>query len=325
MSKRPPEPSSAAPSDDAPDALVAAADQGHYERARALVVAGADVNVTNAFGDTALIAAARHGNDAIVDLLLRHGADANCEDRDGDTALNIARHYGHEKTAMLLIEHGSEEAEGPSAKQLMMEALRYTQPAPLPRVRLPSAVLKDPYLELHRLSEVLSHKTDGKGVFRMIAESGRSILGADGCTLYLVRDGELHVEVLLSQSLHLTLDASEKGGPLVEATPIWRPDGEIDETSLAAMCAATCEPVNVADVRELPSWVRTRAFDERLGYNTVSVLNMPVLSRGRIFGVLQFVNALDTSGRVGPFTKHHQAMAHSVATLLSLAPLLFGM
>jgi len=277
VSKSPPVPYSAPPDLNAPDALVTAADQGHYEYARALVAAGVDVNMTNTFGDTALIAAARHGHDAIIDLLLTHGADPNCEDRDGDTALNISRHYGHEKTAMLLIEHGAEEADGPSAKQLMMDAMRYTQPAPLPRVRLPSAVLKDPYLELHRLSEILSHKTDGKGVFRMIVESARAILGADGCTLYLVRDGELHVEVLLSQSLHLTLDASEKGGPLVEATPIWRPDGEIDETSLAAMCAATCEPVNVADVRDLPSWTRARKFDERMGYNTVSVLNVPVL------------------------------------------------
>jgi GAF domain-containing protein len=226
---------------------------------------------------------------------------------------------------MLLIEHGAEEGEGPSAKQLMMDALRYVQPAPLPRVRVPSAVLKDPYLELHRLSEILSHKTDGSGVFRMVVESGRSILGADGCTLYLVRDGELHVEILLSQTLNLTLDASEKGGPLVEATPIWRPDGEVDETSLAAVCAATCEPINVADVRELPDWSRTHAFDEKLGYSTVSVLNVPVLSRGRIYGVLQFVNALDNSGRIGPFTKHHEAMANSVATLLSLAPLLFGL
>jgi hypothetical protein len=317
-------PYSSPPSRNEPDALVAAADQGHLDVVRTLVAGGADLNATNTFGDTALMAAARHGYDAIVGLLLKRGANPNLEDRDGDTALGIARHHGHDKIAMLLVEHGADEGEGPTAKQLMMEALRYIQPAPLPKTHLPSAVLKDPYLELHRLSEILSHKTDGSGVFRMIVDSGRSILGADGCTLYLVRDGELHVEVLLSQSLQLTLDAAEKGGPLVEATPIWRPDGEVDETSLAAVCAATGEPINVADVRELPSFVRARSFDERLGYNTVSVLTMPVLSRGRVYAVLQFVNALDNRGQVGPFTKHHQAMAHSVATLLSLAPLLFS-
>ena len=313
---------------DDPDALVTAADQGHYEFVRALVAGGADANMTNAFGDTALIAAARHGHASIIELLLAHGADPNAEDRDGDTALDIARHHGRERTASMLVAHGAHEGSGPSAKDLMMEALNRKQPESLAgksSVRLPSSVLKDPYQELNRLSEALSHKADGEGVWRMIVESGRNMLGADGCTLYLVRDGKLHVEVLMSHSLHIALDAEENGGSIAEPTPIYRPDGGVDDSSLAAVCAACGEPVNIPDVREMPAWTRTLRFDERLGYLTVSVLSVPVLSRGRVFGVLQFVNALDAGGRVGPFTAHHEGIAHAITTLMSLAPLIFNL
>jgi hypothetical protein len=310
---------------DDPDALITAADQGHFEFVHALLAAGADPNMTNGFGDTPVIAAARHGHDEIIELLIAHGADVNAEDRDGDTALHVAKHHGRDSTARLLLDHGAHEVDGPSAKQLMMEAVGAQARALVKSsIRLPSSIMTDPYAELTRLSEALAHKHDAEGLWPMMVESSRAMLGADGCTFYLVRDGHLHVEVLISQSLGLTLDASAGFGSIAAPTPIFRPEGGVDESSLAAVCAASCEPINVPDVRELPSWTRSRRFDERMGYRTVSVLSVPVLARGHIFGVLQFVNALDGSGRVGAFTAHHESIAHSIATLMSLAQLIFN-
>jgi hypothetical protein len=308
---------------DDPDALVTAADQGHYEFVRALIASGADPNMSTAFGDTPLIAAARHGHDAIIELLLAHGADVHFQDRDGDTALSVAIHHGRESTVALLKDQGARESDGPSAKQLMMEALRKTQQSGSGLV--PASVVNDPFTELQRLSDILAHKQDGEGVWRLLVESGRAIVGADGCTLYLVRDGKLHVEILLSHSLGLTLDASEGRGAIAEPMPIYLPEGSVDETSLAAVCAASCQPVNVADVRDLPSWSRSQRFDEKLGYNTVSVLTVPVMSRGAVIGVLQFINAMDSTGRVGPFSHHHETIAQSVTTLMSLAQLVFNL
>jgi hypothetical protein len=317
---------------DDPDALITAADQGHFEFVQALLTAGADPNMCNGFGDTPVIAAARHGHDAIIELLLAHGADVNAEDRDGDNALHVAQYHGRETTARLLIDHGAHGSDGPSAKQLMMEALHpgkgagngHGRPVLRSSARLPSSVLTDPYTELTRLSEMLAHKHDAEGLWLMMVESSRAMLGADGCSFYRVRDGKLHLEVLLSNSLNLTLDASAGHGAIAEPTPIFRPEGGVDETSLAAVCAASCEPVNVADVRELMSWSRARRFDERMGYRTISVLCVPVMARGQIFGVLQFINALDGSGRVGAFNGHHESIAHSIATLMSLAQLIFN-
>jgi len=308
---------------DDPDALVTAADQGHYEFVRALISAGADVNISTQFGDTPLIAAARHGHDAIIELLLAHGADVNMQDRDGDTPLSVAIHHGRESTVALLKDQGAREPDGPSAKQLMMEALRKTQQAGASLVH--ADVVRDPFTELQRLSEMLARKTNGEGVWRMLVESGRAIVGADGCTLYLARDGKLHVQVLISRSLGLALDAEDAQGAIAEPTPIFLPEGQVDESSLAAVCAASSQPVNVADVRDLPTWNRSRLFDEKVGYATLSVLSLPILSRGEVIGVLQFINAIDSAGHVGPFSAQHEAVAHSLATLMSLAQMVFNL
>ncbi len=308
---------------DDPDALVTAADQGHYEFVRALIASGADPNMTTAFGDTPLIAAARHGHDAIIELLLAHGADVHAQDRDGDNALSVAVHHGRESTVALLKDQGAKEPDGPSAKQLMMDALRKTQQAGAGL--MPATVVTDPFGELTRLSEMLAHKQDGSGVWRLLVESGRSIMVADGCTLYLVRENKLHVEVLVTHSLGIALDAAEGRGDIAEPMPIYLPEGGVDESSLAAVCAASRQAVNVHDVRDLPTWTRSRRFDDHVGYSTVSVLSVPILSRGEIFGVLQFVNATDSTGRVGAFTAQHETIAHSIATLMSLAQLVFNL
>jgi|SRR3989344_7085679 len=105
-----------------PDAIVTAAYEGEYELVKTLLTKGADPNVTNEHGDTAVTLASEHGFDAIVELLLDHGANVNAKDNDGDTALDIAGYHGHKSTTELLLARGGKGADGPSAKERMMDA-----------------------------------------------------------------------------------------------------------------------------------------------------------------------------------------------------------
>lgn len=64
-----------------------AAGTGDVGAANALLMAGADVNAKNSYGDTPLIWASRGGHLDVVQLLVESGADVNAKDRTGMTAL----------------------------------------------------------------------------------------------------------------------------------------------------------------------------------------------------------------------------------------------
>ena len=63
---------------------------GNVERVRALIEAGADVNVRNHKGQSALHCAAKAGFADIVALLLEQGSEVDAQDRGGETALAAA-------------------------------------------------------------------------------------------------------------------------------------------------------------------------------------------------------------------------------------------
>jgi hypothetical protein len=68
--------------------LITASMFGSTEVARALIDAGADLNVQNADGSTALITAAFMGRTEIVEALLAAGADRSIRNNAGSTALD---------------------------------------------------------------------------------------------------------------------------------------------------------------------------------------------------------------------------------------------
>ena len=85
------------------DALFRAARDGNADTVRSLLASrNADVNATDADGDTPLIEAARFGHDEVVSALLIAKADANIKNRDGKTAIMLAAEAGHDETVRLL-------------------------------------------------------------------------------------------------------------------------------------------------------------------------------------------------------------------------------
>ncbi|XP_016397453.1 KN motif and ankyrin repeat domain-containing protein 1-like [Sinocyclocheilus rhinocerous] len=87
-------------------ALMLAVSHGHIDMVRALLAAGAEVNIQDDEGSTALMCAGEHGHADIVKLLLAQpGCDATLTDNDESTALSIALEAGHKDIAMLLYAH----------------------------------------------------------------------------------------------------------------------------------------------------------------------------------------------------------------------------
>jgi GAF domain-containing protein len=99
----------------------------------------------------------------------------------------------------------------------------------------------------------------------------------------------------------------------------------LDERSIASYVAFTRATVNVPDVYEIPPerpYVFDRRMDETLGYRTRSMLAMPLRdARGRVWGVLQLINAKNEAGDVVPFDRQSEALVGSlVSHVARLAP-----
>lgn len=77
-----------------------AARNGSLEDIRALLAAGAQVNLVGDLGHTALHYAAMFGRTEIVRELLRNGADASKKNEFGETAADVAKSVGKDPSLL---------------------------------------------------------------------------------------------------------------------------------------------------------------------------------------------------------------------------------
>ena len=89
--------------------LHAAANNGRAASARLLIDAGANINISDKYQQTALHLAAYFGYDDIVDALIkRPDVNLNVRNKDGNTPLHIAADNGRAASARLLIDAGAD-------------------------------------------------------------------------------------------------------------------------------------------------------------------------------------------------------------------------
>lgn len=87
-------------------ALHAAAQEGHLEAAKALILCGADA-IEDCEGVLPIHCAANSGNTDLIELCLNHGMSVNSADDFGGTPLHYAAHNGHVKAVIFLLAHGA--------------------------------------------------------------------------------------------------------------------------------------------------------------------------------------------------------------------------
>ncbi|MBK9130425.1 MAG: ankyrin repeat domain-containing protein [Gammaproteobacteria bacterium] len=88
--------------------IIVAAEKGHADVVALLIQKGADVNVSNHYGDTALKYAAQNGHVRAARVLLENGADANKGNYIRYIPMMDAVAEGHAEVVMLLIEYGAD-------------------------------------------------------------------------------------------------------------------------------------------------------------------------------------------------------------------------
>jgi len=168
----------------------------------------------------------------------------------------------------------------------------------------------------------LAIETDFNTLLEKILLEGKSLAQADGGTLYLVTpEKTLRFGMVINDSLKITMGGTS--GQPVTLEPLHLHDpatGQPNLKNIATSCAVGAKLLAVADAYVAPGFdfSGAKAFDQRMGYRTISVLCVPLKDpEEQVIGVLQLINAQDVETKaVIPFDEH---LTHSISLLALLA------
>ena len=177
--------------------------------------------------------------------------------------------------------------------------------------------------ELSAIGRQLSSERNISRLFATVLEKSRWLTDADAGSIYVVEgeDEDLGKRVLrfkASQNDSHPMDFSEFTLPVSPA-------------SIVGLCVLSRSTINIPDLYKLGddnAWgfVHNRAFDEKSGYQTRSMLAVPMIDASRqVIGVVQLINRKrrpearlveqsDFDGMVVPFSERAENLASTLAT-----------
>jgi two-component system response regulator HydG len=161
----------------------------------------------------------------------------------------------------------------------------------------------------------LSSETNLKKLLEKIVFELRTIINADGGSLYLRDDDSLHFEVAQNDTLKRI-----KGRDYLLFKPY---EINIDKSSIAGYVALTGKTLNIPNVYDLSPDLPYKfdtSFDVRNDYQTQSLLVVPLKDQKKeIVGVLQLINAQDERGQIISFPAHREDLVLALASQAAVA------
>ncbi|WP_147819653.1 HD domain-containing phosphohydrolase [Salidesulfovibrio onnuriiensis] len=148
-----------------------------------------------------------------------------------------------------------------------------------------------------KATEELNTLNDVDTILDKILWEARQLSGADAGSIFLVKDGQLNFSYVQNDTLFQT-DESNAAIYTDFALPM-------TEDSIVGYAALTGETLVIDDAYEIEAtkpYSFNKSFDEKSGYRTTSMLNLPIKSHeNKLVGVMQLINARNRQGEVGPF------------------------
>ena len=179
--------------------------------------------------------------------------------------------------------------------------------------------------QLNRIGIALSRERDTPKLLETILTAAKSLLNADGGTLYRLDEDhrQLHFEVLRNDSLQLHL-GGVSGAPIpFPPISLYDATGQPNNNMVVtyAVLHDTTVIVDDAYADQDFDFSGTHRFDQRTGYRSRSFLTVPMKNHeGRIIGVFQLINALDPeTGQVRTFSSADRQLAESLASQAAIA------
>ena len=179
--------------------------------------------------------------------------------------------------------------------------------------------------KLNEIGIALSAEKNTPQLLEMILKGAKTILNADGGTLYLATEDKKHLqfEIIINDSLGIMMGA-KIGEPIsFEPLSLYDELGNPNNTMVAAHVALHKKTINIPDayITEGFDFAGTRAFDFKTGYRSQSFLTLPMLNHeNELIGVLQLINAKNPlTNQIIEFSKISQRIAESLASQAAIA------
>ena len=153
----------------------------------------------------------------------------------------------------------------------------------------------------HRLLEKMLHKA-------------MELSGCDAGTLYVLRDGMLHFNIM--KTLSMGVDKGKDGEEIALPPVALKPE------NVCAYAALQKELVNIPDVYHSRDFDFSgpMRYDKMTGYHTQSMLVIPMEdAEGYVIGVIQLINKLDQKGEVICFTDEDAFILRSLGSMAAVS------
>ena len=153
--------------------------------------------------------------------------------------------------------------------------------------------------KLNRIGIALSAEKNLNHLLDMIVTEAKNLTGADGGTLYLLKDQALHFTVAQTDSLGIKMGG--RGDKISwPPLPLVLEDGTENKKMVAATCALEDRVINIDDVYQAEgfSFEGAKKFDESMGYRSQSMVVIPLRNfEQKVIGVLQLLNKKDSASQ----------------------------
>ncbi|TVR71768.1 MAG: HD domain-containing protein [Spirochaetaceae bacterium] len=166
------------------------------------------------------------------------------------------------------------------------------------------------------LDSELNKVQDEDILLERILLEARRVVGADAGSIYAVRDDHLVINYAQNDTKQKELPPGQKLIYKVFNVPI-------NKKTISGYAAATGEPLNIADVYNIPEsapYGFDPSYDIISAYRSHSMLAVPLKTNtGEILGVIQMINKMGEDGSFEPFDRDDELLVMHFATNATVA------
>lgn len=170
--------------------------------------------------------------------------------------------------------------------------------------------------KLTNVGILISSEKNLNKLLKTILYEARGITNADGGTLYLLKNNQLHFKIIQNNTLDISMDGIPGGEIPFSPLPL-------DQSNIASVCALKNEFINIPNIYKTNEFdfSNLKKFDIKNNYKTLSLLTLPIMDRdNKNIGVLQLINSIhEKSGEIIPFTQDQINIIRSLASQASIS------